>query len=62
MVKISLRGKSVECLFGEDISIVGILGGKSDIVFLGGNSEFGGQGGFSCVRRLNKIVFFTQLI
>ena len=46
MVKISLRGMSVECLFREDISIVGILGGKSDIVFLGDNSEFGGQGEF----------------
>ena len=44
MVKVSLGRKNIEGPFGEDVSVVSILGGKVDIVFLGGNSKFSGQG------------------
>ena len=47
MVKVSLRGKSIKCSFREDVGIVGILGREDDVIFLGGDSEFGGQGGFA---------------
>ena len=42
MVKVLSGRENVECSFGEDISIVSILGGKDIIVFLGSDSEFSG--------------------
>ena len=46
MVEISSRGKGIKCSFGEGISIVSILRREDNIIFLGGNSKLGGQGGF----------------
>ena len=49
MVKVSSGREGIECLFGEDVSIISILGGESDVIFLDSDGEFGGQGGFSNV-------------
>ena len=45
MVKVSSGRENVECSFGEDVDVVSVLGRKDDIIFLGSNSKFGGQGG-----------------
>ena len=49
MVKVLLGRKYIEGSFGEDVGIVSILGGKDDIVLLGSNSKFSGQGSLSNV-------------
>ena len=49
MVKVSSGRESIKCSFREDIGIVSILGRENDIIFLGGDSEFSGQGGFTNV-------------
>ena len=47
MVKISFRGKGIKHSFREDIGIVGILKREDNVILLGSDGEFGGQGGFS---------------
>ena len=49
MVETSARGKSVEHLFSEYVSVFGVLGGKDYFIFRGSDSKFGGEGGFSDV-------------
>ena len=46
MVKVSSRGKGVKHSFEEDVGVISILGREDGIIFLGGNTKFGGQGGF----------------
>ena len=43
MIEILSGRENVEGLFGEDVSIVSILGWEDDIILLDGNSKFGGQ-------------------
>ena len=47
MIKISSGRKGVECSFGEDNSVVSVLGGKGDFRLLSGDGEFGRYSGFS---------------
>ena len=49
MIKVLLGRESVKGLFGEDVGIVSILGWEDDIIFLGSNSKFSGQGSLSNV-------------
>ena len=45
MVKVSVGRENIKRPFREDISIVSILGRKDSLVLLGGDDEFGGEGG-----------------
>ena len=49
MVKLSSGWENIECLFGENISVIGILRRKRNFFFVGSDSEPGGEGGFSDV-------------
>ena len=46
MVKVSSRGKNVEHSFREDVGIISISRREDNIIFLGSDSKFCGQGGF----------------
>ena len=49
MIKVLLGGKGVEHLFSKYVGILGVLGREDYFVFIGSDSEFGGEGGFSNV-------------
>ena len=61
MIKVSSGRENVEGLFGEDIGIVSILGWEDDIVFLGSNSKFGGQGSLSNVFIIERDSLFYPI-
>ena len=49
MVKVSSWGKSVEGLFGEYVGIFRILFGERYFIFVGGDGQFGREGGLADV-------------
>ena len=49
MIEVSVGGKGVEHLFSKYVGVLGVLGREDYFVFIGSNSEFGGEGGFSNV-------------
>ena len=49
MIKVSSWGKSIEGLFREYISVVGVLWGECHFFLLGGDGEFSREGGFTNV-------------
>ena len=49
MIEVSAGGKGVEHLFSKYVGILGVLGREDYFVFIGSDSEFGGEGGFSNV-------------
>ena len=49
MIEVSVGGKGVEHLFSKYVGMLGVLGREDYFVFISGNSEFGGEGGFSNV-------------
>ena len=49
MIKVSVGGKNIKHPFREDISIVRVLRRKDNLILLGSDSEFGGEGGLSNV-------------
>ena len=49
MIEVLVRGEGVEHLFSKYVGVLGVLGREDYFIFIGGDSKFSGEGGFSNV-------------